>query len=113
MMGGKQVAISNGSGFIVSSDGLILTNAHVVANKMGGEQSVMVKLHGGRIVTGHVIAIDPISDLAAVKINDGVGVHVWITSLNRPFKCDVTCSKISHWGQKGPSRGQMRKMVGQ
>ncbi|XP_033633425.1 serine protease HTRA2, mitochondrial-like [Asterias rubens] len=71
MMGGKQVAISNGSGFIVSSDGLILTNAHVVANKMGGKQSVMVKLHGGRIVTGHVIAIDPISDLAAVKINDG------------------------------------------
>lgn len=55
---------SNGSGFIVRSDGVILTNAHVVANK----SSVSVRLHDGRVLTGTVQAIDPISDLATVKV---------------------------------------------
>lgn len=61
---GKQVTTSNGSGFIVRSDGVILTNAHVVANK----SSVAVRLHDGRVLTGTVQAIDPISDLATVKV---------------------------------------------
>jgi len=55
---------SNGSGFIVRSDGVILTNAHVVANK----SSVVVRLHDGRTLTGTVQAIDPVSDLATVKV---------------------------------------------
>ncbi|KAJ8026376.1 Serine protease HTRA2, mitochondrial [Holothuria leucospilota] len=65
----EQIPISNGSGFIVSADGLILTNAHVVANKMVRNQEVMVKLYDGRVVKGDVIAIDSVSDLAAVKVN--------------------------------------------
>lgn len=69
-----QIPISNGSGFIVSADGLILTNAHVVANKMVRNQEVMVKLYDGRIVKGDVIAIDSVSDLAAVKVNTNVSL---------------------------------------
>ncbi|XP_030841790.1 serine protease HTRA2, mitochondrial-like [Strongylocentrotus purpuratus] len=61
--------ISNGSGFIVSPDGLILTNAHVVANKRLGKQSVKVKLYDGRLVDGKVVAVDPVSDLALLKID--------------------------------------------
>ncbi|XP_038046351.1 serine protease HTRA2, mitochondrial-like [Patiria miniata] len=76
MMGRQQVSISNGSGFIVSQDGLILTNAHVVANKIRGPQSVKVKLPDGRMVDGHVVAVDSVSDLAAVKIDDGKNLPV-------------------------------------
>ena len=63
------VGMSNGSGFIVREDGLILTNAHVVANK----QNVKVKLKDGRSFSGVVQAVDPVSDLATLKIN-AVGI---------------------------------------
>ena len=57
--------MSNGSGFIVRQNGLILTNAHVVANK----QIVVVKLHDERVFEGTVTAVDPVSDLATIKID--------------------------------------------
>ena len=46
-------------------DGLILTNAHVVANK----QQVVIQLNDGRTFQGTVQAVDPVSDLATVKVN--------------------------------------------
>ncbi|CAH1778130.1 unnamed protein product [Owenia fusiformis] len=62
---GQNVQTSNGSGFIVRENGLILTNAHVVANK----QVVKVKLNDGRVFDGYIQAVDPISDLATIRIN--------------------------------------------
>ncbi|XP_033102944.1 serine protease HTRA2, mitochondrial-like isoform X2 [Anneissia japonica] len=64
-----QVPMSNGSGFIVSDDGLILTNAHVVAN--GQISVVKVRLKDDSVYEGRVIAVDSVSDLAALKINAG------------------------------------------
>ncbi|XP_076759354.1 HTRA2-related serine protease [Xylocopa sonorina] len=64
---GKPFNISNGSGFIVESDGLILTNAHVVTNKPN--TTVKVRLHDGNTYTGVVEDIDVHSDLATVRIN--------------------------------------------
>lgn len=61
---GKQIPISNGSGFIVKEDGLILTNAHVV-NHFG---QVVVKLYNGKEYPGIVEDIDTESDLATVRI---------------------------------------------
>lgn len=65
-MTGKPMTVSNGSGFIVQSDGLILTNAHVVINKP--RSNVSVRLSDGRSFLGMVEAVDPISDLATVRI---------------------------------------------
>jgi S1-C subfamily serine protease len=52
-----------GSGIIVSADGLILTNYHVVS----GSSSLTVTLSDGKQVSGTVIATDPSKDLAVVR----------------------------------------------
>lgn len=57
--------MSNGSGFIISSDGLIVTNAHVVANKRG----VRVKLTNGEMYHATVQDVDPVADIATIKIS--------------------------------------------
>ncbi|XP_035023412.1 serine protease HTRA2, mitochondrial [Hippoglossus stenolepis] len=61
---GREVPVSNGSGFIISSDGLIVTNAHVVANKRG----VRVKLTNGEMFNATVQDVDPVADIATIKI---------------------------------------------
>lgn len=64
---GQAMTASNGSGFIIEPNGLILTNAHVVINKP--HTYVQVKLHDGRIFRGRVETVDPTSDLATVRID--------------------------------------------
>ena len=56
--------VAMGSGFIVSPDGMILTNAHVVK----GMDEIKVTLTGKRTYTAKVIGIDPDSDIAVIKI---------------------------------------------
>ncbi|KAJ1212130.1 hypothetical protein NDU88_007466 [Pleurodeles waltl] len=62
---GREVPISNGSGFVVSKDGLIVTNAHVVANK----RRVRVKLSNGEMYDAVVRDVDQVADIATIKIN--------------------------------------------
>lgn len=64
---GRPSTLSNGSGFIVREDGLILTNAHVVATRPSAK--VEVKLLDGTIHSGTVEDIDLQSDLATVRIS--------------------------------------------
>lgn len=64
---GKPMPASNGSGFIIDANGLILTNAHVVINKP--HTQVLVKLHDGRSFNARVEAVDDTSDLATIRIN--------------------------------------------
>lgn len=66
-----QRGLSTGSGFIVREDGLVVTNAHVVAN--GGRQ-VMVTTGDGRKRVGHVLALDAASDLAVVQMQNVRGL---------------------------------------
>lgn len=57
--------IGGGSGFVISEDGLILTNKHVVADT---KASYTVFLNDGRKYEAKVLARDPVQDLAVVKI---------------------------------------------
>ncbi|EFN79184.1 serine protease HTRA2, mitochondrial isoform X2 [Harpegnathos saltator] len=64
---GKPATTGNGSGFIVSEDGLILTNAHVVISRPNA--TVQVRLHDGSVHIGVIEDVDIESDLATVRIN--------------------------------------------
>jgi S1-C subfamily serine protease len=89
-----------GSGFIVDSDGTILTNAHVVSDA----DRVTVILKDGRRVDGEVQGVDEVTDLAVVKINlpggnlptaplgdsDQIQVGDWAIAVGNPFGLDNT-----------------------
>jgi S1-C subfamily serine protease len=59
-----RVEQGTGSGFIVSTDGHVITNAHVVEEA----DTVTVTLKDGRTLDGKVVGIDPVTDVAAIKI---------------------------------------------
>ena len=54
-----------GSGVILSQDGYILTNHHVIS----GVQDIRIALWDGRIAEAHVVGSDPATDLAVLKVN--------------------------------------------
>lgn len=54
-----------GSGVIVSADGYIVTNNHVV----DGAKDIKVTLHDRRVLNGKVVGVDKLTDLAVVKVN--------------------------------------------
>ena len=59
-----------GSGFVVSADGDIITNNHVVTSAAGRTlTTVQVTLNDGAVKTGKVVGVDPRSDLALVNID--------------------------------------------
>ena len=60
-----RTADATGSGFLVSGDGLIVTNRHVVRN----EKTVSIRTRDGGISLGNVIARNAVKDLALVRIN--------------------------------------------
>ena len=63
--GTKQQEVGGGSGFIVSEDGLILTNKHVVLDK---KAEYTVFTNDGQKFSAKVLALDPFQDLAVIKI---------------------------------------------
>ncbi|TSC72212.1 MAG: trypsin-like serine protease with C-terminal PDZ domain [Parcubacteria group bacterium Gr01-1014_70] len=60
--------IGRGTGFLVSEDGYIITNKHVVADE---DAEYTVILNTGSTFTATVLARDPVQDIAVVKIEDG------------------------------------------
>src|SRR5712671_1602520 len=106
-----QVEQGSGSGFIVSSDGYILTNNHVVA----GADKVTVRLYDKREFTAKVVGTDPNTDVAVIKIDarglPGVGfgnsdsarVGEWVLAIGNPlgeaFTFTVTAGIVSAKGR--------------
>ncbi|MBK1988936.1 trypsin-like peptidase domain-containing protein [Sphaerospermopsis aphanizomenoides BCCUSP55] len=60
----ERIERGTGSGFILSADGQLLTNAHVVADT----DTVQVTLKDGRTFEGKVVGVDTVTDVAVVKI---------------------------------------------
>jgi serine protease Do len=90
-----------GSGFIVSSDGYIITNYHVVS----GASSVQVRLFDGRRLSARVIGTDARTDLAVLKVDgvehlpvmqlgdsDAVQVGELVMALGSPFGLEQSVS---------------------
>jgi serine protease Do len=104
-----------GSGFIISSDGVILTNAHVVHNA----ETVTVKLTDHREYTAKVLGSDSRTDIAVIKIDAknlptvplgsarDVKVGQWVLAIGSPFGFDNTVSAgvVSAKGRSLPGDG--------
>ncbi len=58
-------SLGHGSGCVISSDGYIVTNYHVVGQK----SDIRVKMHDGKMLNGKVLRYDPECDLALVKVD--------------------------------------------
>jgi serine protease Do len=103
IIGGRdeQIYSSVGSGVIISSDGLVLTNHHVVANM----RQLDVRMSDGRQFVAEDIKSDPGSDLAIVRIKsedpfpfanlgDSNQLHVgdWVLAIGSPFNLESSVS---------------------
>jgi serine protease Do len=96
--GEAPVRRGQGSGFIVSADGLILTNAHVI----GDDSEITVKLTDRREFSAEVVGIDKISDVAVLRIDakglpavtigdaDKLKVGEWVIAIGSPFGFENT-----------------------
>ncbi len=110
----QQPTRSMGSGFIVSKDGYVLTNNHVVE----GADEVVVRLNDRREFAAVIVGTDPRSDMAVLKIENADDLPVvkvgsskdlkvgeWVFAIGSPFGFDytVTAGIVSALGRSLPS----------
>lgn len=67
-------ASGSGSGVVLSADGYVLTNNHVVALDGAGEAAVQVRTADGRLYDARIVGTDPSSDLAVLQLADAGGL---------------------------------------
>lgn len=99
----------SGSGFLISKDGYVLTNNHVI----DGVDKVFVRLHNGKDLQAEIVGTDPETDIALLKIEgddftplkigniDKTKVGSWVVAIGAPFGFDqtVTAGIISAKGR--------------
>lgn len=117
----RRVQNGTGSGFILSSDGRIVTNAHVVEDS----DIVTVVLKDGREYEGEVLGADEVTDVAVIKINadnlpvvnlgksDDLIPGEWAIAIGNPLGLDntVTVGIISALGRSSRQVGVPDKRV--
>ncbi len=101
-----------GSGFVIESDGYILTNAHVV----DGAREINVKFSDKHELGAKVIGVDPLSDIALIKVDaknlptvkigraDTLRVGQWVLAIGSPFGFEQSASQgiVSALGRSLP-----------
>ncbi len=88
-----------GSGFLISEDGYILTNNHLIDQA----DKITVRMDGGQELAAKLVGTDPQSDVALIKISDGrkfsylplgdsdkLEVGEWVIAIGSPFGLDST-----------------------
>lgn len=110
----REAPRSLGSGFILSKDGYVLTNNHVIA----GADEIFVRLSDRRELQAQLVGADPRSDLALLKIEAGDDLPVvrmgksselkageWVLAIGSPFGFDysVTAGIVSAKGRSLPN----------
>ena len=110
MQRGPQTVEGSGSGVIISDDGYIVTNNHVIA----GAKSIKVNLNNNQTYRAELIGVDPATDLALLKIqgdekmqplqfgnSDEVRLGEWVLAVGNPFNLTstVTAGIISAKGR--------------
>src|SRR5438477_9810164 len=126
--GADQVVEGYGSGFIISPDGVVITNQHVTQ----GAEQIVVTMRDGRDFAAKILGEDPQTDIAVLKV-DGVGLPTaplgkstdlligeWVVAVGNPFayllgnaEPTVTAGVVSAVGRNLlPSEGQSGIYVG-
>lgn len=111
-----RIANSLGSGFIVDATGLVVTNNHVI----DGADEVEVALPDGRVFAAEVIGIDPVTDLAVLRMmnvhealphvsfgdSDRARVGDWVIAIGNPFGLGgtLTAGVVSARGREAGGR---------
>jgi len=105
-----------GSGFVISSDGYIMTNNHVVADA----DEIQVTLNDRRVYEAKVVGLDEPSDLALLKIDatdvpyvefgdsDSLRVGDWVLAIGSPFGLEFSAAAgiVSAKGRSMPGSGR-------
>ncbi len=126
--GSEQIVEGYGSGFVVSADGVVITNQHV---SQGADQ-IVITTRDGRDFPAKLLGEDPLTDIAVLKIN-GSDIRVaplgkstdlqigeWVVAVGNPFayllgntEPTVTAGVVSAVGRNLlPSEGQSGIYVG-
>ena len=114
--GGRPRGVSQGTGFIISADGYVLTNHHVV----DGADTVRIRLADRREFTAKVVGSDEQSDVALLKIaatglptlrigdSKSLKSGQWVVAIGSPFGLDhsVTAGIVSAVGRANPYANQ-------
>ena len=94
----REAQLGSGSGVIISQDGYIVTNNHVI----DGAEKIEITLNDKRTYTAEVIGKDPTTDLALLKIketdlafmaygnSDNVKIGEWVLAVGNPFNLTST-----------------------
>lgn len=94
----KQPQLSQGSGFIVSADGYIMTNAHVIK----GADKITVVLNTGKEMDATLVGMDTHTDIAIIKIegkdlpfvnlgdSDAMEIGEWVVAIGSPFQLEAS-----------------------
>jgi serine protease Do len=94
---------ASGSGVLISEDGYIVTNNHVISNESGGiADEINVTLHDRKTYKAKVIGKDPSSDIAVLKIDgsklpymvygnsDNIQLGQWVLAVGYPLNLETT-----------------------